>query len=96
MTKKVIDLPALPALGPLIVAELSGKSYHARKCGRKFREISRAAGVPDEVASMNSRAGAISEADLAICEDIDKARRFANHNNKKITAKYREDKNTAK
>ena len=88
LTKKVIDLGALPALGPLIVAEHSGKPYLARQYGRKFREIARAAGVPDEVYSMDSRAGAISEADLATGGDIDKARRFATHNDQKTTKKY--------
>jgi hypothetical protein len=88
LTKKVIDLGALPDLGPLIVAEHSRKPYLTRQYSRKFREVAKAAGVPNEIWSMDSRAGAISETDISTDGDVIKAQRFATHSNPKTTQKY--------
>ena len=49
--------------GPIILCEDTGQSWIKRRYQEKFREIARAAGVPDEIYSMDMRAGAATEAD---------------------------------
>ncbi len=49
--------------GPIIICEDTGQPWLKRRYQEKFREIARAAGVPDEICSMDMRAGAATEAD---------------------------------
>lgn len=49
--------------GPIIVCEASGLPWIKRRYLDKFREIARAAGVPDEIYSMDMRSGGATEAD---------------------------------
>jgi hypothetical protein len=49
--------------GPIIICETTGQPWEKRRYQEKFREIARAAGVPDEVYSMDMRAGGATEAD---------------------------------
>lgn len=49
-------------IGPVVLDETSGLPYRQRRFARRFREIARAAGVPDEVWNMDARAGAITDA----------------------------------
>lgn len=49
--------------GPVILCETTGKPWQKRYYTRVFREIARAAGVPDSIWSMDMRAGGATEAD---------------------------------
>ena len=49
--------------GPIILSEKTGEPWLKRRYQEKFREVARAAGVPDEVFSMDMRSGGVTEAD---------------------------------
>jgi hypothetical protein len=49
--------------GPIIICEDTGQPWIKRRYQKKFREIARAAGVPDEIYSMDMRSGGATEAD---------------------------------
>ena len=51
--------------GPLIVSEVTGLPYRENYYATDWRSIAKSAGVPQEVWSMDARAGAISEAEEA-------------------------------
>ncbi|GHA13593.1 hypothetical protein GCM10007989_05240 [Devosia pacifica] len=87
LTSLVLDKIDLPAVGPLIVSEDTGVPYRENYYAQDWRAIARAAGVPDTVWSMDSRAGAISEAEAAT-GNLDAARKLATHSNVKTTMRY--------
>jgi hypothetical protein len=49
-------------IGPVIIDERRGLPYLQREFARRFRNIARAAGIPDDVWNMDTRAGAITDA----------------------------------
>jgi hypothetical protein len=49
--------------GPIIICETSGLPWVKRRYQQTFRKIARAAGVPDDVFSMDMRSGGATEAD---------------------------------
>lgn len=49
--------------GPIIISEDTGQPWIKRRYQETFREIARAAGVPDDVFSMDMRSGGVTEAD---------------------------------
>lgn len=49
--------------GPIILCEDTGEPWGKRRYQEAFREIARAAGVPDEILSMDMRSGGATEAD---------------------------------
>jgi len=55
-------IPPLRRIGPLVLNEETGLPYKRRVYAKWFRIIARAAGIPDEVWSMDARAGAVTEA----------------------------------
>lgn len=90
-------LTSLPASGPVIVREDTGRPWSATEFRTKWREIARAVGVPDSVRSMDSRAGAITEAteagvplefiqQAATHSDISTTQRYARSRQKKTEA----------
>lgn len=83
----VLQHTSLPKFGPLIVSEVTGLPYRENYYATEWREIANAAGVPENVWSMDSRAGAISEAELAT-KSIEAARKMAGHTNVKTTMGY--------
>lgn len=83
----VLKTTQLPALGPLIVSEKTGIPYRENYYAQDWREIAKAAGVPEDVWSMDARAGAISEAEEAT-GDLDAARKMAGHTTSKTTLVY--------
>lgn len=87
LVMQVIEAHPLPKLGPLIVSERTGLPYRENYYATEWREVARAAGVPDSIWSMDSRAGAISEAELAT-GNIDMARKLATHSDPKTTRRY--------
>ena len=59
-----VELDRVPLdrrVGPLVVDEKLGVPYTAERYRKWFRQIARAAGIPDTVWSMDARAGAITE-----------------------------------
>jgi hypothetical protein len=55
-------VPPTSRIGPVILDERTGKPYRQREFARRFREVARAAGVPDEIWNMDARAGAVTDA----------------------------------
>lgn len=76
----------LPKIGPIAVSEITGLPYRENYYATDWRTIATAAGVPIEVWSMDTRAGAISEAEQVT--DLDSARKMAAHSDAKTTLGY--------
>lgn len=76
-----------PAQGAVIVSPATGLPFRAHTFRRRWRQIARAAGVPDDVFNMDSRAGAISEAFDAEA-DPDFIRTAATHSELATTQGY--------
>lgn len=73
--------------GPLIVSEATGRPYRGRDFRRHWRDVARAAGLPDAVWNMDSRAGGISEAEDGGAE-IEDMRLHATHSHSSTTRRY--------
>lgn len=58
----VAELADADMVGPVIKDESTGRPYSTRHFADRFRLIARAAGIPDDVWNMDSRAGAVTEA----------------------------------
>lgn len=76
----------LPETGPLIISETTGMPYRENYYTTDWREIADSAGVPKSIWSMDSRAGAISEAEEVA--GIEAARKMAVHTTTKTTSRY--------
>jgi hypothetical protein len=87
LVMEVLKAAQLPSVGPLIVSEKTGLPYRENYYAQDWREIAKAAEVPQDVWSMDSRAGAISEAEEAT-GDLDAARKMAGHTTSKTTLVY--------
>lgn len=57
------ETPKEARTGAVILCELTGKPWTRRFYQEKWREIARAAAIPDDVWSMDMRAGGVTEAD---------------------------------
>jgi hypothetical protein len=55
-------VPGTSRIGPVILDDRTGKPYRQREFARRFREVARAAGVPDSIWNMDARAGAVTDA----------------------------------
>lgn len=77
----------LPESGPILISEYSGRAWRAEEFRRKWRQLARFGGIPDNVFNMDSRAGAITEAtdSGALIEDV---RHAATHSNVSTTERY--------
>lgn len=89
LVQMVLSRHPLPATGPLIVREDTGVPWRDNYYAYRFREIARAAGVPDSVRSMDARAGAITEVEAVA--GLDSARKYAGHSSAKTTQGYVRD-----
>jgi hypothetical protein len=78
---------ALPVAGPVILCETNGWPYTTAEFRRKWRIVANEAGIPKEVRSMDSRAGAISEATDAGA-DLEHVRHAATHSDSAMTQRY--------
>jgi hypothetical protein len=76
-----------PAQGPIVICEATAMPWVPSEFRRKWRMIAQAAGIPDEVKNMHSRAGAISEATEAGA-DLEHVKHAATHSNINMTEKY--------
>ena len=86
LTMMVLARFGLPKVGPLIVNEKTGAPWRENYYAQAWREVAGEAGVPDDVWSMDTRAGAISEAEKV--GGIEAARKLATHSNVKTTLRY--------
>jgi hypothetical protein len=77
----------LPASGPLIVNEKTGRPYLTHQFRRLWRQIATAAGVPKDVQNRDTRAGAITEA-IESGASLEDARKAARHTTTAMTARY--------
>lgn len=77
-------------IGPVTIDERTGRPYRVREYRGRWRDLARLAGVPDDVWNMDSRAGAITEADEAGGNPED-VRKFATHANRQTTQRYIRD-----
>lgn len=59
--KEALEAYTIPDIGPVVIDEDTGKPYWADRYIKKFSMVREAAGVPDDVWSMDTRAGAVSE-----------------------------------
>ncbi len=55
-------IPAEARIGPVVRCEGTGRPWKQRLFAQRFREVARAAGIPDMVWNMDTRAGAVTEA----------------------------------
>jgi hypothetical protein len=87
----VLAVLPIRGVGPVMIDEGSGKPWRKSHFSRTFRKIARAAGWPDDVWNMDSRAGAVSEAFEAgaQAEDVMKA---ASHTQLSTTMRYNRGK----
>jgi hypothetical protein len=72
--------------GPIVKGE-SDLPVRQSSYGKWFRQIARAAGIPDEVWNMDSRAGGATEADDS-CADLDAIQAALTHSKKETTLRY--------
>lgn len=77
----------LPASGPMIIAEHSGRPWRQKVFANKWREIARRAGIPDDVQNRDSRAGGASDAENKNA-DIEKIRKGLGHSKVETTRIY--------
>jgi hypothetical protein len=80
-------VPVERRVGPLIMDETAGRPYAESAFGREWRDIARAAGIPDEVRNMDARAGGITEAEDAGA-NLDYIRSAAAHSQTSTTLRY--------
>ena len=77
----------MPDIGPVVIDEGRGKPYRGDRYNDKFRKVRDAAGVPSNVWSMDSRAGAVSET-VEATGSLEDARDLATHTTTKTTRLY--------
>jgi hypothetical protein len=85
--EEIAPIPPEWRTGPIIIREKTGLPWQSYDFRRAWRQVARAAGIPDNVQNMDSRAGAISEAtdSGAQLEDV---RHAATHSNIAMTMRY--------
>jgi hypothetical protein len=77
----------IPDIGPVVIDEDHGKPYWENRYTEKFKKVRDAAGVPSNVWSMDSRAGAVSET-VEATGSLEAARDLATHTTTKTTRRY--------
>lgn len=77
----------IPDIGPIVIDEDYGKPYWENRYAEKFRRVRDKAGVPSNVWSMDTRAGAVSET-VEATGSLEMASNLATHTTTKMTKKY--------
>jgi len=77
----------IPDIGPVVICEDTGRPWWENRYTPCFAKIRKAAGVPDEVWSMDTRAGAVTETIEAV-GSLEAARDLATHSDIKMTKRY--------
>lgn len=73
--------------GPIVVSEITGLPWRAYDFRKAWRKVARKAGIPDSVRSMDTRAGAITEA-LQLGASLQSVRKTATHSSEAQTQAY--------
>lgn len=87
LVQEALEAYRIPDIGPVVIDEDSGKPYWENRYAEKFRKVRNAAGVPKNVWSMDSRAGAVSET-VAATGKLEDGRDLATHTTTKMTRRY--------
>ncbi len=82
--------PTETRIGPVVICETTARPWRSRHFRDRWREIARAAGLPDTAWCMDSRAGGITEGSDAGA-DLDHLRKAATHTNVSTTSRYDRD-----
>lgn len=85
--EKTFHRDMLPTTGPIVICDVTGMPWYASEYRRKWRLVANQAGVPKEVRSMDSRAGAITEATQAGAS-IEHVKHAATHSDISQTQRY--------
>jgi len=88
------DVPPTSRIGPVVLDEHTGRPYRQREFARRFREIARAAGVPDDIWNMDARAGAVTDA-RRLGASREDAMAQATHTQASTNARYDRDRMAA-
>jgi integrase len=80
-------LPSMPDIGPIIIDHKTGRPFKYSEFARRWRNIARLAGIPDDVWNRDSRAGGVTEARDAGA-DKDDVREGAGHAQAQTTDIY--------
>lgn len=88
-------IPADKRTGPVVICEITGRPWKQNNFRIRWREIATAAGVPNSVFNMDSRAGGITETIEATGGNLEAARKEAEHSDQKMTARYSRRKKQA-
>lgn len=87
LVQEALKAYRIPDIGPVVVDEDHGKPYWENRYTKKFNKVRDAAGVPSNVWSMDSRAGAVSET-VEATGSLEAARDLATHTTTKTTRRY--------
>jgi len=87
LVQEALKAYTIPKIGPVVIDEDHKKAYWENRYTEKFRKVREAAGVPDDVWSMDSRAGAVSET-VEATGSLEAARDLATHTTTKTTRRY--------
>ena len=87
LVMEALDAYVIPDIGPVVIDEDTGKPYWADRYIKKFSMVRKAADVPDDVWSMDTRAGAVSET-IEATGSIEVARELATHTTIEMTKRY--------
>ena len=81
-------IPAEKRTGPVVVCDLTNRPWVQNHFRIKWREVATAAGVPNAIKNMDSRAGGITETIEATGGNLEAARKEAEHSNTRTTEGY--------
>jgi len=87
LVQEALKAYRIPDIGPVVIDEDYGKPYWENRYTEKFKKVRDAAGVPSNVWSMDSRAGAVSET-VEATGSLEAARELATHTTTKTTRRY--------
>lgn len=87
LVMEALQAYVVPDIGPVVLDEDTGKPYWSDRYIKKFSMVRKEAGVPDHVWSMDTRAGAVSEA-IEATGSIEIARELATHTTTEMTKRY--------
>lgn len=87
LVQEALKAYSIPQIGPVVIDEDSGRPYWENRYATKFRMVARAADIPDEVWSMDSRAGAVTET-VEATGSLEAGQKLATHATTKTTRRY--------
>ncbi len=88
VVSEIDRVPVDKRVGPIVLDEKTCRPYSNDRYARIWREVARAAGVPDTVWNRDSRAGGVTEATDAAGQDLEHVRAHAQHTNIETTQRY--------